>query len=346
MPPLRRAPTYTVVDTTKELAGALVAVTGGRPAVRSCRAAAQLARRRCRHRCPTGAAIAACAQADRRSGDHESRQRDPRESRPARVVQRTCERRPGEGSCCPDEVEEAHHRAASDADVVGARERDGESRCEQQSGEGRASQEEGDDRRGIVTHEGEQREGREPEQGDAAEHRARDPVTEARGDDAREGEEAGGSGVGGADPGRADSPASRSSGTSRLIALIASPPAVIVTRPATASRECTARPIELRSAVCSTVTRAAPRAPPGETHGEHEQREPGERERESRAGPFGEQPSEPGTEERGDACERDAIDSVRARRWIPAVSVSQESPAVHVNAKPTPKTIRQMISAT
>ncbi len=39
------------------------------------------------------------------------------------------------------------------------------------------------------------------------------------------------------------------------------------------------------------------------------------------------------------------IDRVRARRWIPAVSVSQESPAVHVNAKPTPKTIRQMISA-
>ena len=67
-----------------------------------------------------------------------------------------------------------------------AHERDGEGRCEQQGGERRASQEEGDDRPGIVAHEGEQREGREPEQGDAAEHRARDPVTEAGADDARQ----------------------------------------------------------------------------------------------------------------------------------------------------------------
>ena len=100
-------------------------------------------------------------------------------------------------------------------------------------------------------------------------------------------------------------PASRSSGTSRLIALIASPPAVIVTRPATASRERSERPIESRSERVLDGRPGGAARRHGEPGGEREQREPDERERQSRPRPLGEQPGEPWAEERGDACERD-----------------------------------------
>ena len=66
--------------------------------------------------------------------------------------------------------------------------------------------------------------------------------------------------------------------------------------------------------------------------GKHEQGHPGERERQARAGPLGEQPGEPGAGNEEMPASAIVIESVRARRPMPETSVSQVRPEVQMKA--------------